>query len=240
MPGYCYGHIKFLEKRLEVLENKLRSIFNLTRKEIGSNRAIRILKYLLIGIYTWLLLYYFVIIILENTRSIGGMKMDAILSRRSIRKYTGEHVPDQLVKELLQAAMSAPSAGNQQPWHFIVLRHRDTLTKITEFHPYSQMLKEASVAIVVCGDESLEKHPGYWVQDCSAATENILIAAQEKGLGAVWLGVYPREDRVTALRKLLGIPEAVTPLSIVSIGYPAEKKEPANRYNEQRIHYDKW
>jgi nitroreductase len=166
--------------------------------------------------------------------------MDIILSRRSIRRYTDEPVPENLVRELLAAAMSAPSAGNQQPWHFIVIRDRKLLDQITKCHPHSQMLKQASVAICVCGAEDLQIHKGYWVQDCSAATENILLAAHTKGLGAVWLGVYPREDRVKAIKNILGIPKNVTPLCIVSIGYPAERKEPENRYNESRVHYDRW
>ena len=166
--------------------------------------------------------------------------IDAILTRRSIRKYTAEPVSDQLINKLLEAAMSAPSAGNQQPWHFIVIQDKNTLNKITEFHPHAQMLKEASAAIVICGDESLEKHKGFWVQDCSAATENVLIAANCLGLGAVWLGVYPREDRVNNLRNLLGAPDNIIPFCIVSLGYPAEHKEPANRFDQNRIHYEKW
>ncbi len=166
--------------------------------------------------------------------------MDVILSRRSIRKYTPDPVSDETVKELLKAAMSAPSAGNQQPWHFIVIRDRGTLVKITEIHPHAQMLKEAQVAIVVCGIENAERYPGYWIQDCSAATENILLAAHALGLGAVWLGVYPREERARGVKELLKIPDGIMPLSIISIGYPGEKKEPADRYREDRIHYEKW
>lgn len=166
--------------------------------------------------------------------------MDAILSRRSIRRYTSQMVSDELIKELLDAAMSAPSAGNEQPWHFVVIRDRNILNEIPKIHPYSQMLKEAPLAILICGDEKLQKYQGYWVQDCSAATENLLIAVNAKGLGAVWLGVYPIEDRVVGLRKLLGIPENVIPFSLLSIGYPAEQKPRANRYNESRIHHNKW
>lgn len=166
--------------------------------------------------------------------------MKAILSRRSIRKYTPDKVPEKDLRELLEAAMAAPSAGNEQPWHFIVIDDRDILRQIPSFHPYSHMLKEATVAILVCGDETLEKYKGYWVQDCSAATENILIAVEEKGLGAVWLGVYPVEERVAGLRRLLGIPDQVIPFSLIPVGYPAEHKEPANRYNEARVHRNKW
>ncbi|MCL5935741.1 MAG: nitroreductase family protein [Bacillota bacterium] len=166
--------------------------------------------------------------------------MKAILSRRSIRKYAPDKVPEKDIRELLEAAMAAPSAGNAQPWHFIVIDDRDILRQIPSFHPYSHMLKEATVAILVCGDETLEKYKGYWVQDCSAATENILIAVAEKGLGAVWLGVYPIEERVAGLRRLLGIPDHVIPFSLIPVGYPAEHKEPANRYNEARVRRNKW
>lgn len=166
--------------------------------------------------------------------------MEAILSRRSIRKYTNQPVPEQVVKELLEAAMSAPSAVNQQPWQFIVINDRKILDEFPKLHPCSLMLRAAPVAILVCGDLQLEKIGGYWVQDCSAATENILIAANAKGLGAVWLGVYPVERRVTGIKKLLDLPENVIPFSIVSIGYPAVKKPPANRYDSSRIHYNRW
>lgn len=166
--------------------------------------------------------------------------MEAILSRRSIRKFTKEPVSDEIVKELLKAAMSAPSAVNQQPWHFIVIKDRQILDEIPKIQPYSRMLRDAPVAVVVCGDLNLEKAKGFWVLDCSAATQNILIAAQAKGLGTVWLGFYPREDRVKGLQELLGIPEHVIPFSVIPIGYPAEQKPPANRYDELRIHYDRW
>jgi nitroreductase len=166
--------------------------------------------------------------------------IDAILSRRSIRRYTDQPVSDETIKELLEAAMSAPSAGNEQPWHFLVIREREILDEIPKYHQYSHMLKDAPVAIMVCGDKRLQKYEGYWVQDCSAATENILIAAQAKGLGGVWLGVYPIESRVTALRKLLGIPEQVTPFSLISLGYPAEQKPRSERYDESRIHQNQW
>ena len=166
--------------------------------------------------------------------------MEAILTRRSIRKYTNQPVPEQVVKELLEAAMSAPSAVNQQPWQFIVINDRKILGEIPKLHPYSLMLRAAPVAILVCGDLQLEKMRGYWVQDCSAATENILIAATAKGLGAVWLGIYPRKERIAGIKKLLSLPEHVIPFSIVSIGYPAVKKLPANRYDSSRIHYNRW
>jgi len=166
--------------------------------------------------------------------------MNSIFARRSIRKYTNQEVSEETVEKLIRAGMAAPSAGNEQPWHFIVIRDRDILCQISNFHPYAQMLKEAACAIVVCGDKTLEKFEGFWVQDCSAATQNILLEAQELGLGAVWLGVYPVKERTEALKKLLEIPDNVTPLSIVSVGYPAESKAPSDRFDPSRIHRDRW
>jgi len=165
---------------------------------------------------------------------------DAIFSRRSVRQYTSKVVPDALVTELLKAAMAAPSAGNEQPWQFIVVRDRAILDEIPTFHPYSAMVKHASVAILVCGDLTLEKYKGFWVQDCSAATENLLLAATAKGLGAVWTAVYPMEDRVAGMRKLLNLPEHIMPLSLVPIGYPASLPSAADRFNVARIRRDRW
>jgi nitroreductase len=166
--------------------------------------------------------------------------MKAILARRSIRHYTKEPVSQDTIEQLLKAAMAAPSAGNQQPWHFIVIQDRQILDDIPNIHAYAQMTAEASLAILVCGDLGIEKHPGFWVQDCSAATENILIEACEIGLGAVWVGVYPNEQRVEALSKLVGLPDKIIPLSLIPIGYPAEHKSPSERYNIAKIHYNRW
>lgn len=166
--------------------------------------------------------------------------MSILLKRKSIRKYKDMKVSEAIVEDLLRAAMQAPSAGNEQPWEFIVIRDKEIMRKITEFHPYSKMLLHADVAIVVCGFASKEIFNGFWIQDCSAATENILLAAEEKGLGAVWLGVFPVEERARALMNLLELPEEVIPLSIVPVGYPDEQKEPADRFRKERIHYDRW
>ena len=166
--------------------------------------------------------------------------MEAILSRRSIRKYSAELIPEDILSELLNAAMSGPSSSSEQPWYFVVISDRKVLDEIPQFHAYSSMLREALMAVVVCGDLTLEKTPGVWVQDCSAATENLLIAAHAKGLGAVWLGVYPIKERVAGTRKLLGLPDYIIPLNIIAIGYPAEVKPPAGRYNPERVHRDRW
>lgn len=166
--------------------------------------------------------------------------MNLILNRKSIRKYKDTVVSDEIVEELLRAGMQAPSAGNEQPWEFIVLRNKEIMKEITKVHPYSKMLLNTDVAIVVCGNEAKEVFEGYWVQDCSAATENILLAAEYKGLGAVWLGVYPTEDRVEGIKKILNLPDSVIPLSIIPVGYPDEEKDAVNRFDKTRIHYDKW
>ncbi len=164
----------------------------------------------------------------------------AIFNRRSIRHYRKENIPRDAIETLLRAAMAAPSAGNQQPWHFIVIDDRNILDQVPAIHPHSNMILEAPVAVLVCGDPTLEKHKGYWVQDCSAAVENLLIEVQVLGFGAVWLGVYPREDRVDGLRRLLGIPEHVIPFALVPIGYPSVYKPPADRYNTERISRNAW
>lgn len=164
--------------------------------------------------------------------------MEAILSRRSIRKYTSQPVPEELVNKLLEAAMAAPSAHNRQPWHFVVINERKILDEVPEFHIYSQMLSEAPLAIAVCADVELSGQ--FWQHDCSAATQNILLAAHALGLGAVWLSSYPVEERYKGLQRLLNLPENVIPLSLISIGYPAEQKPPSNRYNPERVHKNGW
>ncbi|NHJ05924.1 MAG: nitroreductase family protein [Candidatus Heimdallarchaeota archaeon] len=166
--------------------------------------------------------------------------MDAILTRRSIRKFTKDLVSEDDIKILLEAAMQAPSAGNQQPWHFVVINERKILDAIPKFHEYSKMLKQAPVAILICAEVKAEKYCGYWVQDCSAATQNILLAAHNKGLGAVWLGIYPMQERIEGIKKLLNLPSEIYPLSLIAIGHPAEQKEPVNRFDSKKIRYNFW
>ena len=169
--------------------------------------------------------------------------MDAyemILTRRSIRKYKKQTIPHEVIQKLLNAAFSAPSAGNQQPWHFVILDDRKILNVIHTFHPSAKMLIEADKAILICGDLHLEKFKGYWMIDCAAATENILLAAHSLGLGACWLGLFPREGRVAGMRKLLKLPTHIIPFALVALGYPAESKSKEDRYNISHIHHNKW
>jgi nitroreductase len=164
----------------------------------------------------------------------------AIMTRRSIRQYAPDKIPVNKIKKILKAAMNAPSAGNQQPWHFIVVNERKILDELANIHPHGKMLFNAPCAVIVCGDISLEKHKGYWVQDCSAATQNFLLAAHNLGIGAVWLGVYPREDRITKISNLFNLSSHIIPFCIISMGYPKEKIKQVIRYDPLRVHFNKW
>lgn len=166
--------------------------------------------------------------------------LDIILTRRSIRSFTPQPVDPQLVDQILQAAMSAPSACNQQPWHFVVITDRKALDAIPAIHPNAGMATHAALAILVCADPLIQTCPGYWPQDCAAATENLLLAAHALGLGAVWTGIYPGEERIAAFRELCGLPSHIVPLCLVPIGYPAEPARREERYKAERVHYDRW
>ncbi len=167
-------------------------------------------------------------------------RTDWIRKRRSIRKYTGEKITDDELKELLRAAMGAPSAVNKQPWHFIVLDDRALLSQVPGFHPNASFVSDASHAIVVCVDEKLQHDEGYGLLDCSAAAENLLLAANSMDLGACWIGIYPREGRINALRDMLQTPDHVMPFAMISLGRPAEEKPEAERYRPERIHRNTW
>ncbi|PLX19344.1 MAG: nitroreductase family protein [Marinilabiliales bacterium] len=166
--------------------------------------------------------------------------LDGIFTRRSIRKYTKEEISNEHIEVILKAGMYAPSASNQQPWHFIVISDRKLLDTIKDVHPYAKMLVEAQLAILVCGDINLELSKDYWVVDCSASTQNMLLAAHGLGLGAVWLGIHPRVERKNEIRKIFNLPENIQPASLISIGYPDENKEMPDRYKPERIHYNAW
>jgi nitroreductase len=157
-----------------------------------------------------------------------------------MRSFEDRPVPDDLVRDILAAGMTAPSAGNEQPWHFVVITDRTILDSIPDIHPYAAMSREAQVGILVCGDLSLEKYEGYWVQDCSAAAQNMLLAIHALGLGAVWTGVYPTEDRVKNFRELFELPENITPFAFIPMGYPVQKGRRLARFREDRVHHNKW
>lgn len=164
--------------------------------------------------------------------------IDIILSRRSIRQFTAEPVDHETLTLLLKAAMSAPTACNSQPWEFVVVTEPDVLAHLREKNLFARY--NAPAAIVVCGNIGIANSSAgreHWVQDCSAATENILIAAAGMGLGAVWIGVYPYPSKIKPVAEVLGIPENVTPLSMVYVGHPAETKEPRTQYDEHRVYW---
>ena len=166
--------------------------------------------------------------------------MDALFKRRSVRQYADRDVDDALLKKVLAAGMAAPSAGDEQPWHFIVVRDRETLKALGACGPYARPAAAAPVAIVVCADLALERYKGYWVQDCSAAVENMLIETAALGLGAVWLGVYPVEDRVAYIAGLFRLPKGIVPLAVVPVGHPLHEARETDRYREDRIHREHW
>lgn len=166
--------------------------------------------------------------------------MKEIFRRASVRKYTGKPVELEKTVQLLRAAMAAPTAMDKRPWHFIVIKERETLEKIAAFHPYASMLTEADQAILVCGDYRLEGYLGYLAIDGAAATENILLEAVSQGLGACWLGIYPRIERMKAISELMGLPDDIVPLTLISVGYPAEETVQEDRFDKDRIRYDRW
>jgi nitroreductase len=169
-------------------------------------------------------------------------KLNPLFARRSVRAYQQRDVGDDLVRHLLEAAMAAPSAVAKDPWSFIVVRDRHMLSRIAAGLPNGGMLCDAALGIVVCGDldRAHDRQLSYLLQDCSAAIENLLVAASMLGLGACWLGVHPREDRVAHLRGLLGIPEPVLPVAAIAVGWPGESPPPRTRYRDEAVHRDVW
>jgi nitroreductase len=166
--------------------------------------------------------------------------LEAIHTRRSIREYQDKPIPDELVAEVLKAAMAAPSARNQQPWEFIVITNAEIRERIPSICQFAQMVVHAPLAILVCGNLKADTAQGYWVIDCSAAIQNLLLAAHALGLGAVWTGVFPREERMDGLTELLSLPEHVVPHSLVVLGCPVELPPKQDRFKEERIHYNGW
>lgn len=163
---------------------------------------------------------------------------EVLMKRRSIRKFKDEIINEDIIKELLHAGMSGPSACNRKPWEFYIITN---IEKLSELKAASRFAKfHAPLAIVICGDLNRTlplKLSEYWIQDCSAATENILLRVTDLGLGAVWCGAYPQKDVVENLRRVLNLPENHIPLNIIFIGYPLEEIEARDQYDENRIHY---
>ena len=166
-----------------------------------------------------------------------------IMTRTSIRQYTDEPVSKADIETMLRAGMAAPTAVNRQPWHFVVINSKEKLAELAGDNPRGGMLKKAPLAIVVCGnmDKALPgQGNGFWVQDCSAATENILLAANAIGLGAVWTGLYPDVNRAGAVAKVLKLPETFIPLCTIVIGHPAEQPAPKDKWKPENVSYNEF
>ena len=165
-----------------------------------------------------------------------------VLNRKSVRNYIkGKEVSDTQIETILKAGMAAPSARNIQPWKFIVVKDRNILNNLAERQPYGKMLSNASFAIVVAGDmEKAGEHQDFWQQDAAAATENILLMVEALGLGAVWIGVYPKDERVQITREELNMPQSLIPFNIISIGYPEKSEQPKDKWNKDNVHYGKF
>jgi len=166
--------------------------------------------------------------------------LNSILTRRSIRKFNKTPVCEKDIEDILKAAMAAPSAGNSQCWEFIVINDRNKLNEIPKIHQHAQMVLESPIAILVCADINKEKYKDRWPLDCSAASQNILLAVHSKGLGAVWVGIYPEELRMKSIAELFKLPDNIKPVSLIPIGYPDETKSPSNRFDINKIHYNKY
>lgn len=165
---------------------------------------------------------------------------EALHTRRSIRAFTDQPVSQADLETMLRAAMDAPSAVNAQPWHFVVITDRAILDAIPGIHPHAAMCGTAQAAIVTVAELALEKSPGNWMVDCSAAVENLLLAARGLGIGTVWCGLFPRAERMEPMAKLLGLPEGFAPHSLVPLGYPAQEFRRVDRFKPERIHKNGW
>lgn len=171
----------------------------------------------------------------------GAVK--SIMERKSVREFTDKSIGRDTFNLLIKAAMAAPTAGNRQPWSFIVVTRKDLLKKLADGLPYAQMLNEANAAVVVCGNpaESLEGlESDFWVQDCAAASENFLIAAESLGLGACWTGVFPLKERISLVVKTLDIRDGYIPLNVIAVGHPNGPQQAKDKYKPEKVHWEKW
>lgn len=167
--------------------------------------------------------------------------LDNIATRTSIRDYEARPVEKEKIEKMLRAAMAAPTAMNKQPWHFVVVDQRNVLDALAGANPYAKMLKKAPLAIVVCGNTDKMIEGGgrdFWIQDASAATENLLLAAHAMGLGAVWTGAYPSEERCISISKVLSLSDNLIPLNMIVVGYPAEQPQPKQKFKEENVSYN--
>lgn len=165
---------------------------------------------------------------------------EAIYTRRSIRRYSAKKIENNLVDKIIYAGMYAPSAVNKQPWHFIIFENKETCKAIIQVHQNASMLNEADKTILICYDENLQHDEGFGPIDCSASVQNMLLAANALDLGACWIGIYPRKERIHHLKKIFGLPGHIVPFALISLGYPAENKTTPDRIKTDRIRQEHW
>lgn len=174
----------------------------------------------------------------KGTEKVLNSKLMHLFGRRSIRRYTGEAIPREMLEQLLQAGMAAPSASNHRPWHITVITDRQLLNQLADANPYGKMLPNAAAAFLVSGD-SRRMYVGegrdFWVEDCAAMTENILLAAHALGYGAVWIGQHPLAERKQSDKLILNLPDYLEPMSLIAIGIPAESKEARTQYEAEQV-----
>ncbi|MDP4281250.1 MAG: nitroreductase family protein [Bacteroidota bacterium] len=173
---------------------------------------------------------------------ISNPVLECIFSRKSVRHYAQRPVKKDTLELLIKAGMAAPSANNTQPWVFIAITDRPTMTQLGNHLPYAKMLLQAGAAIAVCGNPDLnsKSNPTLWIHDCSAATENILLATESLGLGGVWTACYPYPARYEIVQQILGLPQHIIPLCLISLGYPAGDETPKDKFRPDKIHWEKW
>lgn len=166
--------------------------------------------------------------------------LEAIFTRRSIRKYTGEPVSENDIEILLRAGFHAPSAHNRQPWEFIIIKDKSKFDSIAKLHPYAKMLPQAEACIIVCGDSSKQKETGFLIEDCSASIQNILLAAHGIGLGAVWCGLYPITVLTKGIKNICLLPNHIIPVGMVVLGHKGEERNQVDRFDTHKLHYETW
>lgn len=166
--------------------------------------------------------------------------LEALFTRRSIRKFTGEVVSENDIETIIKAGSYAPTAENKQPWHYIVIREPKMLEKISECHPRAKMLPKAGCGIIVCGDKEIQSQVGFLIEDCSAAIENMMLAAHGLGLGSVWCGLYPAINFTKPIKRLFELPQNIIPVGMIAVGYVDEEKDIVYRYDKSKIHKEKW
>ncbi len=207
--------------------------------------------------YHWIILLLAVALVAVSVRLGGALKtsedgggengeeaaLECIMTRASVRSYTDRQVDDSTINKILRAGMAAPTAANQQPWHFVVVTDQQLKDSITASFEYTKMVEHCSFAVIVCGDmdnlfEGDIPAGGFWVEDCSAASENMLLAAHALGVGGVWCGIYPLKDREETLRSILNLPANLTPLNVMAFGYPSGAVTPKDKWNPSKIHYN--